>query len=142
VHGGDGFGVQVAQFLGKPVAERCLLRRKAGGVEFWPRAGEFGERAEFVGVVPDEAEIVADLVDEAGRRRAAAAVLQGGEIGRGDGEGVGHVALEDFFGGAEGAEFFAEGGHEGEESSAFLKKSAQKTFGPGGAGTGIAFNRL
>jgi hypothetical protein len=28
------------------------------------------------------------------------------------------------------------------ESSAFLKKSAQKTFAPGGVWTGIAFNRL
>jgi hypothetical protein len=28
-----------------------------------------------------------------------------------------------------------------EESSAFLKKSAQKTFAPGGAGSGIAVNR-
>jgi hypothetical protein len=28
-----------------------------------------------------------------------------------------------------------------EERSAFLKKSAQKTFAPGGVGSGIAFNR-
>jgi hypothetical protein len=31
--------------------------------------------------------------------------------------------------------------HKKRESSAFLKKSAQKTFAPGGAGSGIAFKR-
>jgi len=111
VHGGDGGGVQVAELFGEAVAERGLLGGEAGGVEFYARAGEFGEGAEFVGVVPDEAEIVADLVDEAGRRDAAAAVFQGGEVGGGDGEGVGHVALEDFFLCSQSSEFLAEGGH-------------------------------
>jgi len=136
VHGADGFGVEVAELSGQAVAQRGLLGGEAGGVEFDARAGDFGEGAEFVGVVPDEAEIVADLVDEAGGGGAAAAVLERGEVGGGDGQGVRHVALADVFLGAQDAEFFAEGGHRGRISAsggdkqevAFLKKSSAKNF--------------
>lgn len=66
LHGGDGWRVEVAQLAGEAVGERGLFWREAGGVEFEAGAGESGERAEFVGVVPDEAEIIGYLMDEAG----------------------------------------------------------------------------
>jgi len=119
VHGGDGFRVEVAQFPCEAVAERGLLRRKARGVQLHARTGDFGQGAKLVRVVPDQPEIIADLVDEAGRGRAAAAVFERGKISGRDGEGVRHVALEDFFRGPEGAEFFAEGGHERKKVALF-----------------------
>jgi len=124
----------MAQGAGEAVAERGLLRGQAGGVEFQARAGDAGEGGELIGVVPDQAEKRADLVDEAGGGRAAAAVFQGGEIGGGDQERGGHVALADAAGGAQGAEFFAEGGHEVRKRSLFCKKAPQKTFDSRGTG--------
>jgi len=119
-----GFWVQMAQGAGEAVAERGLLRGQAGGVEFQARAGDAGEGGELIGVVPDEAEKRADLMDEAGGGGAAAAVFQGGEIGGGDQERGGHIALADAAGGAQGAEFFAEGGHQGTSSPGPLSRGS------------------
>jgi len=73
--------------------------------------GEAGEFGEVLGLVPDEAEDVADLVDEAGAGSAAAAVLEGGEIGGGDLQALGAVLLAHATLGTQRAEAGAEGGH-------------------------------
>jgi len=84
VNGGNYRRVQMAQLPGDPVAERGLFRREAGGVQLQTRAGELGQMLQLIGIIPDQAEIFADLVDQAGGRGAAAAMLQGREIGRGN----------------------------------------------------------
>ena len=77
--------------LGEAVGERGLGGGEAGGVDGDAGVGQAGEAAEFVGVVPDEAEDAADLLDEAGARGAAAAVFEGGEVGRRDVEAGGEI---------------------------------------------------
>jgi hypothetical protein len=79
---------------GKPVAERGLFRRQAGGVQLQAGARELGQMLQLIGVIPNQAEMFADLVDQPGRGRAAAAVLQGREIGRGDLQRRRHVPLQ------------------------------------------------
>ncbi len=111
MHGGDGLRVQVAQAAGETVAECCLFGREAGGVQFEARAGEFGQGFQLVGVVPDEAEIGADLVNQPGGGGAALAVFQGREIGGGDFQGGGHVLLQYAALRAQSAEFFTKRCH-------------------------------
>jgi len=116
--------VQIAQLAGEEVAECGLLRRQPGGVEPQPRAGEPGEGFEFVGIIPDEAEKVADLVDQPGGGRAAAPVFQRGEVGGRDFQSPCHVLLKNAAFGAQGAEFFAEGSQK-KEALLFWKKEAK-----------------
>ena len=103
---------QGSDFAREFVGERGGGGGEAGGIQRDLRPGDFGEGFQVFHVVPDQAEVAADLLDQAGGGPAAPSVFEGGEVGGGDVEARRHGGEADLSLGAQGAQVGAERGHD------------------------------
>src|SRR3546814_108376 len=75
----EGFLVHAGDAAGQQVGEERRLHAEPGGVHHHAGVREVGEVLQFLRLVPDDAEKLADAVHEAAARLAAPAVLHGRE---------------------------------------------------------------